>query len=143
MDGNVELLNYIHQNAAMGADTISHLIEIAQDIEFRKVLESQYREYKEILSVSNDKLRAIHQEPKSINTLSKASAHLMIDLKTLKARDASHLSEMLIQGSTMGIIDMTKKIHAYSDGDEDILNLARRLLSFEEKNVEACKKFLN
>jgi hypothetical protein len=36
MDGNVEFLNYIHQNAEMGKDTIHQLIGISQNKEYQK-----------------------------------------------------------------------------------------------------------
>jgi len=54
----------------------------------------------------------------------------------------SHISEMLIQGSTMGIIDITKKIKEYPNVDKEILDLANKLLKLEQNNVEECKKYL-
>ena len=54
----------------------------------------------------------------------------------------SHISEMLIQGSTMGIIDITKKIKEYPNADKEILELANKLLKLEQNNVEECKKYL-
>lgn len=49
---------------------------------------------------------------------------------------------MLIQGSTMSIIDITKKIKEYSTADNKILALANKLFEFEQRNVEECKKYL-
>jgi len=48
MNGNMELLNYIYQNAQMGTSTIEQLLGIAQDEAFRRQLQSQYGEYKAI-----------------------------------------------------------------------------------------------
>ena len=66
----------------------------------------------------------------------------MINLKTIIDKTPSHISEMLIQGSTMGIIDVTKRINDYGDADKEILDLAHRLLQFEKDNQEEFKKFL-
>ncbi|MNI90281.1 hypothetical protein D3C73_1477860 [compost metagenome] len=52
------------------------------------------------------------------------------------------MAEMLIQGSTMGIIDITKKIKEYKSQDQTILGLANKLLQFEQKNIDELKKFL-
>jgi len=94
----------------------------------------------------NDKTAEIMKEhskqPKEINVLSKASTYIVINLKTLTDKSPSHISEMLIQGSTMGIIDITKKIKEYSTSDNEIIALANKLLEFEQRNVEECKKFL-
>lgn len=142
MDGNTEFLNYIHQNAEMGIETIKQLIGITTDPGFRTTLESQYREYKEIFDNAEHKMNSIQNEPKDIGAFSKISAHVMIDMKTLSDKSPSHISEMLIQGSTMGIIDMTKRIKEYSGADGDVVNLAHRLLQTEQRNVEECKKYL-
>lgn len=50
-------------------------------------------------------------------------------------KSPSHISEMMIRGSTMGIVDITKKIKEYDDADKVILNLANDLLKFEQRNI--------
>lgn len=142
MDKNTELLNYIYQNAEMGKDTISQLIDITEDEEFKKLLECQCNEYKHIFDLANQKLEKLNKEGKNLNTLSKISTYIMINLKTLTNKTPSHISEMLIQGSTMGIIDATKRIKDYDNSDEEILQLAKKLLTFEERSIEEYKKFL-
>lgn len=143
MNGNVELLNYIYQNAEMGKNTISQLIGISQDQEYKKLLQSQLEEYISIYGSADEKLKGLNKEAKNINSLSKASTYVMINLKTLANKSPSHISEMLIQGSTMGIIDLTKKLKEYADADLEILSLADKLLKFEQDNVEECKKYLH
>lgn len=142
MNGNIELLNYIHQNSEMGQNTLNQLIKIVEDNSFKEVLQSQFNEYKKIFDLSEAKINEQNKEAKEINTFSKISAYMMINLKTLTDKSPSHISEMLIQGSTMGIIDVTKKIKEYNSADKEILDLADTLLKFEQNNVEELKKFL-
>jgi hypothetical protein len=41
---------------------------------------------------------------------------------------------MIIQGSTMGVIDITRKINEYQmTADKDVIDLASSLLNIEEK----------
>lgn len=142
MNANVELLNYIYQNAEMGKDTINQLIDISQDEGYKKLLQSQLEEYTSIYDRTDKKLKELDKEAKSINSFSKASTYAMINFKTLANKSPSHISEMLIQGSTMGIIDLTKKLKEYADADQEILSLANKLLKLEQNNVEECKKYL-
>ncbi|WP_069188362.1 hypothetical protein [Paenibacillus sp. GM2] len=142
MNGNVELLNYIHQNAEMGKNTIGQLIGISEEEEYKKLLQTLLQEYKSIYDRTDKKLKEVNKEAKNINSFSKASTYIMINLKTLTNKTPSHISEMLIQGSTMGIIDLTKKLKEYADADQEILALANQLLKLEQNNVEECKKFL-
>lgn len=142
MNSNVELLNYIYQNSEMGQDTIKQLMGIVQDDAFKKSLEYQYNEYKKMFDISDSKLKEVQGEGKGINVLTKVSTYIMINLRTLVNKSSSHISEMLIQGSTMGIIDITKKLKEYKDADKEILDLGNKLLQFEQRSIKELKKFL-
>lgn len=142
MNGNVEFLNYIHQNSEMGQDTIKQLVGISKEEEYKKMLQSQLEEYKMIYDTTDKKIKELNKQAKDINIFSKASTYFMVNLNTLVNKTPSHISEMLIQGSTMGIIDITKKIKEYPNADKEILDLANKLLKLEQNNVEECKKYL-
>lgn len=142
MNKNVEMLNYIYQNSQMGLDTISHLLGIVEDEEYKRVLKSQYKEYDEIFQETKDKLKNYDKEGKDINFYQKATADVMINLKTITDKSPSHISEMMIQGSTMGVIESIKKLKEYKDADKDILDLGQKLLVFEENNINQCKSYL-
>lgn len=142
MDINEEFLNYIYQNAEMGKNTISQLIGITKDETFKGALESQLREYNQIYDAADSKMKQISQTPKSIGTIPKVSTYLTINMKTMTNKSPAHIAEMMIQGSTMGIIDVTKRIKEYNNAGNDVKELANRLLKFEQKNVEQMKKFL-
>lgn len=145
MDGNTEILNFIYQNSQMGIDTLKQLIELTKNSrneEFKNVLQSQYDEYKKIYTDTEELIKSRGKDPKDLNAFAKISTYLMINLKTIIDKTPSHISEMLIQGSTMGIIDITKRINDYGDADKEILDLAHRLLQFEKDNQEEFKKFL-
>jgi len=142
MDDNIEMLNYIYQNAQMGQDTVNHLLHLAQDEPFKKLLNSQFNEYKNIFDKSEQELERHGKTAKDISALTKISSSMMIDAKTLTDKSPSHICEMMIRGGTMGIIDMTKKLKEYRQADPDVRSLGDRLLAFELRNMEECRKFL-
>ena len=142
MNANVEMLNYIHQNSQMGQDTLSKLKKINKDLEFQQVLDTQFNEYKQIFDATEQKINALGQEAKNISPYAKASSYLSLNLSTLMDKTPSHISEMLIRGSTMGVIDITKNLKEYKDATPDVLNLGQQLLTFEQQNIEECKRFL-
>lgn len=92
MNGNIELLNYIHQNSEMGQNTLTQLIGIVEDNSFKEVLQSQFNEYKKIFDLSEEKIKEQNKEAKEINTFSKISTYMMINLKTLTNKSPSHIS---------------------------------------------------
>lgn len=142
MNGNAELLNYIYQNSQMGTETLRQLMDIAEDSEFRSQLQDQFEEYKKINAKCKKMLEDRGFDEKGIGSMEKVSAYLTINMKTLMNKSSSHIAEMLIQGSNMGIIDAIKNIRKYKEADKDIIKLMEDLLKHEEKNVNDLKSFL-
>ena len=54
----------------------------------------------------------------------------------------SRIAEMMIQGTTMGIVKTIRHIRDYEGDDPDARKLAQKLLDTQEKNVEQMKAFL-
>jgi len=142
MNGNAELLNFIYQNAQMGVITIDQLLYTAEDDEFKARLSAQLEEYRSIFSEARELLNKNGYEEKGISTCSKIKTYIMVRLQTVRDNTSSHVAEMLILGSNMGILDAVKNLKRYKDAEEAIQNLMKRLLVFEEDNVQQLKDYL-
>lgn len=144
MNANIEMLNYIHKNAQMGQNSISHLLDIiTDDSNFRNLLERQFKEYKIIFDVAETALNKFGYEAKGTTSLQKLETYMMIDLKTINDKSSDHIAEMLIQGSTMGVIQITRRIKQFSGMlYKEVDTLANKLLATEQHNIEDCKQFL-
>lgn len=142
MDTNTEFLNYIYQNTNMGIDTIKQILGIVEDKKFSETLQLQLKEYENINSIAKKKLNDLGHQEKDIGNMQKIGAYMSISVKTLIDKSTSHIAEMLIEGSTMGIVDATKHINKYDKANKDIIDLANQLLKTEQNNVEQLKKFL-
>jgi len=142
MNGNTELLNFVFQNSQMVVETIKQMMGIVEDENFKKQLQTQFDEYKQIHLAAQKALNKNGQDEKGISTLDKIKTYLMINMQTMTDKSSSHISEMLIIGSNMGIIDAIKKLKKYKDAEQDIIKLMEKLLKFEEDNVQQLKQFL-
>lgn len=142
MNGNAELLNFVYQNSQMGVDTLNQMTGIAENEDFKKHLESQLNEYKEINNTAKTMLNKNGYDEKGIGAFNKAKTYLTINMQTLNDKSPSHLSEMLILGSNMGVIDAIKNTRKYDEAEPEIVGLMDKLLVFEENNIQQLKKFL-
>jgi hypothetical protein len=142
MNGNAELLNFIYQNAQMGEETINHLSDIIEDTPFKTHMRNQLKEYGEMRTAARFMLNEHGYDEKGISAFEKVRTYLMIDLQTMTDRSASHIAEMLIIGSNMGVIQAIRSIKKYGDAEEEILDLMKRLLTTEENNIQQLKNFL-
>ncbi|MEG1995890.1 MAG: hypothetical protein RR036_00100 [Oscillospiraceae bacterium] len=142
MTGNAELLNFIYQNSEMGIQTIPQLLNIVQDEKLLVQLKSQLEEYNEINKEAKELLNQNSFTEKDISSFEKMTAYIMINMKTLTDKTSSHIAQMMIIGSNMGVIDAIKNIRKYSNAEQNILSLMKRLLKFEENNIKDLKSFL-
>jgi hypothetical protein len=126
----------------MGVDTIEQLTDIVEDEKFKKHLGSQLNEYKEIHSAAKKMLNENGYDEKGIGAMEKLKTYLMINIQTMADKTSSHIAEMLIIGSNMGIINAVKNIKKYQGAQTNIVSLMERLLKFEENNVQQLKQFL-
>lgn len=142
MDKNIELAEYIYQNSQMGKDCLEQLNPIISDNEMKDIIISQLKEYREIFLEAKKIIEASNSPLKGINKFLKFTSYLSINMKMMFDKSPSHIAELLIQGSTMGVIQITKKLKDYTTCEQNILNLAERLLRIEQRNIDDLKKYL-
>lgn len=142
MNGNTELLNFIYQNSSMGTQTIHQLLGIVDDKGLLRQLNSEFKEYENINAKAKCLLNKNNLTEKDIGAFEKFTAYLMINMKTITDKSPSHIAQMMIIGSNMGIIDAIKNIRKYENAEADIVDLMKKLLTFEENNVKSLKDFL-
>ena len=143
METEIKMLNDIHKNADMGQDTLRHVLEASCDGKFSDVIRRQMEEYEEAFRESGKMLQARHaDQKKEAPAISKMMAHMNISMKSMQDMPTSRLAEMVIQGGTMGVTELSRQIHDYAGDDREVLDIARKQLKREEKNIEELKKFL-
>ncbi len=142
MNGNAEMLNFIYQNAEMGVETLNKLKAITEDEDFKKHLDAQYAEYKEINDIARTMLSKHGYDEKGIGAMQRVRTYLMLNFQTMLDKTSSHIAEMIMVGSAMGIIDAVRNIKQYQDAEQEVVQLMERLLRFEENNFQQMKKFL-
>lgn len=136
------ILNTINKGIKMGMDSISTVSEKVQDDRFKKDLKYQYDKYNEILNKVNDELDNYNDFPKELNPMQKAMGWMSIQFNTLDDKSNSKISEMMLQGINMGIIEGVKLLNHNPDTDENIKNILCEFISFQENTAEQLKKYL-
>ena len=152
MNKNIEFLNYIYQNARMGIIGINSIRPQIVDEDLKKEIEEQYHDYEAICEQYHD-YEAICEEAinlfisygkeeKDVGLMTKISTYMMASMTKSKDNSTTKIAKMMMQGSNQGIIEITEKLNHYARSDENIVNLAKRLLKVEQKNLDNLKKYL-
>lgn len=137
-----ELLDAIYKNAQMGVDGIKNIMPAVEDGRMKRALSKQEKKYNDIAQSACQKALPYELELKEINIFTKGMSYTSIKLKSMMDKTTSHLADMLVQGTTMGITDVIKKQGENPLANEDIISLAKDLQHAEEEFVDTLKTFL-
>ena len=72
----------------------------------------------------------------------RGSVHASLKLNVTIDSTSSHMAEMVMQGSTIGIIDIIRALNEYNAAAEEVKELGKKLLKTEENNFEEMKAYL-
>ncbi len=136
------LLKLICENAQMGLEGITRVLEVSEDEGFRKSLLIQQAEYRKIYDEAAQLLATLGNAPGEAPLMAKAMLQVNAKFQTLTDRSPSHIAHMMIEGSTQGVMKITKRIHEYTGPNGDAIALAEKLLATEQANIEEMKSYL-
>jgi len=140
---NLNILDEVNKGATMGMDAISFVSEKVHDNEFKEVLDVEYNKYKEISNRVNELYdNYSEKEPHETNAMNKMMTWYGIQMKTMKDHTTSKLSELLMQGTNMGIIEGRRLLNQNNEADHDVKNILNDFVVMQEDSVETLKKYL-
>lgn len=142
MDNPGYVLNEINKGIKMGMDSISNVAEKVQDDDFKQELKYQYDQYNKILNKVNNELTNYDDFPKELNPAQKMMGWMSVEWSTLEDKSNSKISEMMIQGSNMGIIKGVKLLNNNPELNDNIKNIINEFVKFQENSIEQLKKYL-
>ncbi len=140
---NLNILDEINKGATMGMDAISYISLKVSDDTFKKVLNTEYNKYKDISNRVNDLYENYSdKEPHETNAMNKMMTWYGIQMKTMADDSTSKLSELLMQGTNMGIIEGRRLLNQNKDAEPDVKNILNDFVVMQEDSVETLKKYL-
>ena len=141
-NNNIFVLTELHKAAKMGMDSISFVSEKTEDSTFKDNLSFQYTQYGNLLEETNKLFENYGEIPSENNMKDKIVGWTGVQMNTINDKTTSHLADMLIQGTTMGMIEGIKLQKNYPNIENDIKNTVNHFVHFQEDSIEQLKKFL-
>lgn len=138
----VNVLDELNKGCSMGIDAIGYILDKVKNREFKKVLEIQLNDYKQI-SKEIKKLYPDYSDkkPHETSTMNKIMTFYGIEMKTMTDESDSKLAELLLKGTNMGIIEGRRLLN-HKDTEKDIHSLISEYVKMQEKACEELKKYL-
>ena len=138
----INVLDELSKGACMGRDAIHFIMDKVTDDGLREELNRQYEKYHQI----SERIKELYpeyseDEPHKTSAMNKAMTWYGIEMKTIKDDSTSHLAELLLQGTNMGIIEGRRLLN-HKDTDTEVHSLIQEYVDMQEEAVEKLKQFL-
>ena len=141
---DAELLDKMYKNVKMGSDSMINVMNKVSDDGLRRELTAELDEYEKYANRISGMIIENGGKPKEENIMTKLGAKMGMAMNTMTDTTTSHIAQMVIEGATMGMTDMTTAVREYENTNcsEQTLKLAREIAEFEDKTIDKLKKFL-
>lgn len=140
---NEEILAEVYRNCQLAIESIADILPEAEDENVKTELKRQHEEHEKISAKAALLAKNKHLEVKGPNPVKKVMMWGSIKMNTLTDNSPSHIADMMVQGTVMGITALkTSLSERERDGDEEIVDLLKELIALEEDFEKRWKEFL-
>ena len=138
-----EALAEIYRNAQLALQSISDILPAVEDEEIKKELSSQHEEYERFSAKAAMLAKDMQLELKEPSPMKKAMMWSSIKMSTLTDNSRSHIADMMVQGTVMGITALRTTAGELSlNGNDEILALLDEMIHTEERFEKKWKEYL-
>ncbi len=142
MKENKELLTSLLHTVQMGQTGIRAVHDNAVQSDLRQELERQLQEYDKIEKEALQLAQGRGWKLTNVNPFVRQMSSMMSGARLMGGEVDSKIAGMLIQGNTRGIILGVKNLHRNQHQDEQITQLAEKLLNCENINIQKSQDYL-
>lgn len=141
MDNNETVLQELYKNTVMGGDALIDLMDRTENPQMRTEMTRELEKYRDFSSRAAELLGERGLKPEEPGIMAKAGSKVGMAFNTMLDTTTSHIAEMMINGATMGIINIEKQLNENAP-DGKTRELAEDILKFEKSTAENLARFL-
>ena len=142
MNETVQLLQDVVRNARTGQSAVEQLMKKTDDSRMRDELVKEREAYAVTRREGEQALLDAGGRAEPVGAMTRAGMWVGLEAETLADRSDAHIAEIVIQGATMGVIEMTKSLNTYDAADPYARGLASRFVVQQNEAIDRQKGFL-
>ena len=142
MKNSQQILSSVLKTAQMGQVGIRSVLDTRMRPGLRKALERQLRECDQIETAAHALASQRGWELKDLDPALRMMSNMVTRMKLSAGGSESKIADMMIQGSTKGMIKGLRNMHQFPREDSRISALSQKLLDTENANIRQMQAFL-
>lgn len=137
-----KIIESLYQNVSMGQNSLTNLLNDLKekDNKIKELIAEEIKEYEKYLKEINKIIKKEKFNIKNKGIFTDIAASMGIKKEVKKDNSDASVASMIIQGFTMGNLELTKIID--KKPDKKLHNIAKELLDFGNQEIEKLKTYL-
>ncbi len=129
----IKLLRECDAGVKMGISSIGDVISYVSSHDLKRVLQDSSKEHDGLKSDLQGLLGEYHDEGKEPAAMAKGMSWVKTNVKLKMNESDSTVADLITDGCNMGIKSLSRYLNKYQAADERSKDLAKRIISAEEK----------
>lgn len=139
---DLAVLNEISKMCQTAMNNISYLVKSICNSNMKKELVSMYSQYSNVLFQTNQHFEKYGEVPDCVSIGCKVMGFCGIKMNTLKNKSSSHIADIMIQGTLMGVIKCQKILNCQLNIEQSTTDLLKEFNKFQRDNIDKLNAYL-
>ena len=138
----IKLLRECDAGVKMGIASITDVVGHVTSEELRRLLTDSRTDHETIESELRSLLNRYGDDGKAPSAIAKGMSHMKTEMKLAMDESDSTVASLMTDGCDMGVKSLSRYLNQYKAAEEDAKDIAKRLISIEDRLGSDLRTFL-
>ncbi|MBR5152683.1 MAG: hypothetical protein IKW60_04045 [Clostridia bacterium] len=138
----IELLKECNAGVKMGVTSIDDVLDKVKSEKLKGILHSSKEKHQELGSGLHELLNRYEESGKDPNPVARGMSWIKTNVMMSMDDSDRTVADLMTDGCDMGVKSLTRYLNQYQAADEDSKNMAKDLISLEERLRKDLQPFL-
>ena len=139
---SAEILKAVYRNADIAYAASADVLKRCRNSELSREINAQKERYRSVASRARRELAQRGEPARQASSYVRNMTRMGIAMRTAADKSSANLAKIMLQGTTMGIVDIQHAVNRSHRAEPEIRENAEQLLMREQDFCDGLKRFL-
>lgn len=141
-DDTISLLRECNAGLKMAVDSFDDVMPTVTDDNLRKLLRESHDTHEKLGDEMHVLLNEYNHDEKDPNQMAQVMSWIKTNFKLMTNPTNEEVADLMTDGCNMGIKSLSKYLNKYSEAEEKVKSLTKKLIGLEEKLAVELRAYL-
>ena len=142
MNDTIKLLKECDAGVQMGVSSINDVLDYVHSESLKSFLAESKSKHNEVAEQIKNQLLKYNADGKAPNPMAKSMSWMKTNVKLSMDESDATVADLITDGCNMGVKSLNRYLNQYTNAEEEVKELTKRLIDLEEKLAIDIRRFL-